>query len=386
MTTARLPAMCGRSLLLLAALLAHGGSNAIAQPLRIGAELGPEELMFSRLVTVKAGSDDALFVLDRDYGLRWYRSSGAFGGRIGRAGRGPGELREPLDIAIDGAGRIHVLDPGNARISVYRVEQSDILHNDDQRINVPRAIRLCAVEARRFVLSIAADSLLHEIDPAGHVVRRFGQPVQPDAELARQFRGQPPGPLIGDGPLACNGPGGRLAFASGRLGEIRLYTLGGELLWRSQLRDFVREDMRYIPSLGTCCQFRPDPRTGTSQYVLGLAFAGDEIIATIRTYLANRGTRYEVRHLRLDTGEELRRAPSPMTVTQIDARGRWIGFSDEPFPHVIVLPPEQIELRSPTYAHLVLSEAGLEVWAGMPGGWGWAARTARQRSISTADC
>lgn len=40
MTTARLPAMCGRSLLLLAALLALGGSNAIAQPLRIGAELG----------------------------------------------------------------------------------------------------------------------------------------------------------------------------------------------------------------------------------------------------------------------------------------------------------------------------------------------------------
>jgi hypothetical protein len=161
--------------------------------------------------------------------------------------------------------------------------------------------------------------------------------VQPDAELAREFRGQDPAPIIGAGPLVCDQRRNRLMTASGRLGQVRMYDLDGELLWQVQLEDFARETMRYSAAFGGCCQLGPNERTGTSQYVFAGVFDRDVLVVSIRTFRPREAARHELRHLRLDTGTEVRREASPMIVTEIDAAGRWIGYSREPFPHVRVV-------------------------------------------------
>jgi hypothetical protein len=247
-----------------AALAVASSAPLLAQDIRIGTELGAEEYSFNWITSVRSTAGGVLYVLDSNYGLRWYTAEGRYGGRVGRAGSGPGELREAQDIAMTADGRLHVLDIGNARISIFVLRDGAAGHVRDHRLDVPRPVAICAAGDRRFVLSIASRYLVHEIDNDGRTIRSFGSPVQPDAELAREFHGQDPAPIIGAGPLVCDQGRNRLMTASGRLGQVRMYDLEGNLLWQVQLGGFVRGMMRYVAAMGSCCQLGPNPRTGTA--------------------------------------------------------------------------------------------------------------------------
>ncbi|MGH8647606.1 MAG: 6-bladed beta-propeller, partial [Gammaproteobacteria bacterium] len=65
--------------------------------------------------------------------IKVFDQTGKFLRQVGRAGGGPMEFRSPLPIYVDGASRVHVLDPGNSKETV--ITSAFSLHNE-QRMDV----------------------------------------------------------------------------------------------------------------------------------------------------------------------------------------------------------------------------------------------------------
>ncbi|MDP9363625.1 MAG: 6-bladed beta-propeller, partial [Chloroflexota bacterium] len=67
-----------------------------------------------------AVSDDEIYVVDTgNERVQVFSIDGTFRRAWGGYGSGPGELIEPVGIALDAAGRVYVADSGNARVSLF---------------------------------------------------------------------------------------------------------------------------------------------------------------------------------------------------------------------------------------------------------------------------
>lgn len=340
--TRSIPSPCVVALLVILTPLLTGTRQLRAQPpppfRSIGVLEGPQEYTFGWIDDVEVDSAGRIIVLDtHGFGIRWYHADGRYGGPVGRGGQGPGEFRRPSDMAIDAANRLHVLDSGNDRISIYEFVDGEPRHLTDQRRPVRAAVSMCTAGNRRFLLSTSAEQMLHEIDEEGRLVRSFGTPVQPDRELAREFRGLASGFLLTAGPISCDARNDRILFASLWTGEVRMYDPAGELVWRTPLSDFERSIMKYNERFGMCCQLGADPRTGT--YVQALAAVGvdDNVVVSLRRWQDSGSRSFETRILRAADGAEIGRVPSNMILTAVLRNGEHIGFANSPFPHVRIV-------------------------------------------------
>lgn len=68
-----------------------------------------------RLDRYWVGQSDEILIFD---------PSGKYATAVGTRGEGPFEFRDATPFHVDSTGRVHVLDPGNARISVIREDLS----------------------------------------------------------------------------------------------------------------------------------------------------------------------------------------------------------------------------------------------------------------------
>lgn len=101
--------------------------SAWGEPARLVAEVaigeldGPFEYLFGQPVSLGAGADGTIYVVDRQGPeLRAYGPDGTYRATLAGAGEGPGELKGPDGgLAVLSDGRILVRDPGNARIQVF---------------------------------------------------------------------------------------------------------------------------------------------------------------------------------------------------------------------------------------------------------------------------
>lgn len=86
----------------------------------IGVELGDSNYVFGSIMSIEAGPDGLLYVLDRGRGrVMVYDSSGTFVRQIASPGSGPGELLNPLSMAVLGDGRITVCAAYNGGMYTY---------------------------------------------------------------------------------------------------------------------------------------------------------------------------------------------------------------------------------------------------------------------------
>lgn len=324
-------AILGSAVLLLAPPAASG-----QQPVTtIGVLDGADEYIFGRIAEVEAGSG-GLFVLDSQRSnIRWYGMDGRYRGALGRGGQGPGEFRRPSDVAVDDAGNVHVLDPGNMRISVFSVNDDVVRHLTDQR-TPPQSIRLCAAGGRRFLLTTTSTHLFVEIDEAGEPIRTFGAPVTPDARLMAEFRGAPYGYHMNPGPVDCDGESRRLLSASLLTGHTRLYDLDGRLLWQTDLPGFRRVMMKYSPGAGTCCLMGMDPEIGGYDEVVAAVLSGDEVVISLSGRSSESSPTYQTCSLEASTGRFMGCSPSPDIVAHRAARGSEIRYTNRPLPQVTI--------------------------------------------------
>jgi hypothetical protein len=97
-----------------------GDSVALVEEVRIGELEGAEEYTFGSVVSMAVDSAGMMYVLDQQaLTVRVYDEAGRHVRNIGRAGSGPGELKQPHSLDFMPDGRLAVRDFANARINFY---------------------------------------------------------------------------------------------------------------------------------------------------------------------------------------------------------------------------------------------------------------------------
>lgn len=305
--------------------------------LAIGVFDGPEELVFGDIVDVGVDGAGNIFVLDRlALEIRWFAHDGRFVDRAGGEGGGPGELRAPMGLDVDGDGRVHVVDARNGRISTYEATDGELRHVED----TPgvRGYDVCALGDRRYVLRPNNGAVLHEVDRDGTVVRSFAPPEPLDRETATRFAGADAAAIRWSnnlGALHCDAASGRVLLLSQRLPLLRAFSADGEPLWRVTLAGF--NAVRWEAGRdGRGIRMGVDPESGTAH--TGTAITTDpagRIVVTLHEgSLTDPEGRLEALVLSA-RGETIGRRDAPVRVTTI-RHGRIYGYQEHPFPRVVV--------------------------------------------------
>lgn len=309
-------------------------------PVTIGVLDGPSEYVFAWIGDLEVDARGNVYVLDlRTRRITRYAPDGTFLEQIGGPGQGPGEFREPNRFHIDGSGRLHVVDPGNNRLTIFDVTGDEARYVEDQRLgpSVPLVLGICGARDRRFVLTRTGPALIMEISADGRPLRGFGEPPRPTGQLARDLAGyEPPGELLRGGKIHCDAAAGRILYTTLRTGIVRMYDLEGDLLWSRTLADYHGPRIRAAGAGAPipCCTMSANPETGTTEHLLSSVFQGDQVRLSIYEWSSD-VDRYETRVLSAADGTELWREPSPVAVAEV-RDGRIFGYRQAPFPQVMI--------------------------------------------------
>lgn len=206
-------------------------ASALLAPMSVGAQASPRWVVggeedvatqlgrfrsvaaLPRLFVVLEG--DAPFIKVFDYSGRLVQS-------IGRAGSGPGEFRAPSSVTFDARQqRVLVVDPSNARVTVYAVRDSlasaSFLTLEDIGIR-----SLCTLGVRLFGLARNAPTIIRELREDAttlSVSASFGEPRTNHPHGSHPFVRT----RASDGPLQCDESGNRIVAASSILGEVHVF-------------------------------------------------------------------------------------------------------------------------------------------------------------------
>lgn len=342
----RLPMAAGSAVLLLA-LLQPGCARErpSRQPLlaeldtiaKLGVLAGDSIQELGRIAAVVRDSAGHLFVLDsRTPALLQYTADGVYVGAVRGRGGGPGELAGPSALALDPTGRLLVMDPRNGRILVYAPSDHGPRYLSEVRPElVSRS--LCTIGARWYLQAPGGRGVIHELSPAGGVVRSFGEPV----DLAPFFSGPAP-PLIqetfGLGPMLCTAAPDLIVALATAVPVVRAFAPDGQLVWNHQLADYHPLELEQS---ARGMRGRPAPGTG-SQVALGMTrWAGDTLLVQLEVRHQEAGADstpmdIDSRFLSLKTGEELGRTRSLPRIA-IRQGDTLYAFRNDPFPQVLIL-------------------------------------------------
>lgn len=327
----------------LAVAVVFGGQGLQAQERRtprltIGVFDGPEALSFGYVRDVLLSPEGDVVVIDEmNPEVRLFNVDGRPIGDLGAVGRGPGEFVGAYAGGFDPRGQVHIVDVGNARISVFEFSDGRRAHISDQRL-AERTYDVCLLGSRRYLLTPDGRALIDEIDAHGTIVRSFGEPVLPTGSLAREFGELPPTPLNW-GHIVCDNGSNSILFLSRYTGTIRAYTPEGALRWSSRIRNFAQVDMRRPRSGAPCCVYYENARTGTIQRVEAAA-ANDNGVLWITLHEeepGGRNQRYLSRAVRITDGIEI---PVANPISAIAITGYWqdrpYGYTNLETPKVVV--------------------------------------------------
>lgn len=96
-------------------------SPIAVEDLRLGVDVGPEELMFGHVNDLAVGTNGEIYVADEQLDtIRAFDRSGQYLGQIGRHGQGPGEYSRIDSVKVLPEGALVVLDRENGRVSRFQ--------------------------------------------------------------------------------------------------------------------------------------------------------------------------------------------------------------------------------------------------------------------------
>ena len=300
----------------------------------IGAIDGAEEVVFGKIWDVSLTSDGGFVAIDRHYlNLRWFGPDGAFIGKAGRTGSGPGEFREPFDVNVTTSDRVQVIDRSLLRISEFELGDSEIRLVDELPLNL-RGDQFCATDSGFVILSIDENknASLFRLNRKGEVVSHFGEllhEVDPEVELfGRSSRW-----TLNTGKLWCN-PSDMTSYQlHSNLPYLRGFDKRGKEIWRARLAD--ASAMHVFLVKGRYVAHGPDPETGVIDQGQALFSWGEDTLAVaLETVPFPRGpSSYQLRLVRASTGEELIRYTAPMIVAGKNET-HFLGYVNYPFPQI----------------------------------------------------
>ena len=215
-----------------------------------------------------------VLVLDgADMRVLGFDRSGAMLARASGPGDGPGEMRDPVALAVIAADSVVIVDRTLRRISVLSPLASGVRGVRDVRIDfAPGAA--CAIESTLYVLGTRGHEYLHRFDEARLLAASYS-PVEPDAAVEQQdmvaslHRFE-----LGSGYLACVPERGLLIHAPESRGTLYGISLSGELAWSHAIDSFV-PPLRVARSGGVRLDL--DPRFGYSERIVSLTTLSRDI-------------------------------------------------------------------------------------------------------------
>lgn len=202
----------------------------------IGEVDGPEGLALGEIRDLEVDDHGHVYVLDDV--IRRFGPEGEPAGRIDARGEGPGELLDPTDIELDAGGDLQVLDPGNARLSMFDARAEGFRFRGS--VAVPASVReFCALGGARYTARPAESGLVHRLGPDGEFVQSFGSALRfpgeegLDGQWAERARFR-----ANTGPMLCLDGSGLVLLAPGSLPYLRTFDTAGAELWGDPLSDY----------------------------------------------------------------------------------------------------------------------------------------------------
>ena len=189
-------------------------------PSRAGLFLYPEGLAVN--------ADGRLYVADRGNDrVQVLQPNGAPLKTWGSRGSGPGQFREPHDVALDPArGRVYVTDGGNARVQIFSLDGDYISQLGSRGVGPGELLEPVGV-------AVAADGTVYVTDRAARVVQAYTYRGEPAARWGGYGTG--PAQFLYPHGLAVNADG-QVFVADPRLAQVKRFTAAGEPLtpWTGQ--------------------------------------------------------------------------------------------------------------------------------------------------------
>jgi hypothetical protein len=234
-----------------------------------------------------AGSSDALggadavlalpdgrrLVLDQQANIvRIVSPTGSQVGVVGRPGRGPGDFFNPLSMALDASGNLYVGDL-TRRLQRFRPDGSGFVL--DTVINTTVSPRgLCVIDSLIVVhgVDMTDPSVIWLYDLHGKLLRSFGSAYRsPLAILNYQY---------GSGRIACLIGARRIAYLSGGMPELRIFTPEGKTERLMVIADFRPGTAIEMPNAGYRSEVPPG---GQSDDVKSLVAMPDGLLIQVGT-------------------------------------------------------------------------------------------------------
>lgn len=277
----------------------------------VGALDGPDYGVFGRVTGTAVRRDSAFVVVDGTANeVRVFAARGDLIDRFGRAGDGPGEFRTPVAMALADDGTIAVAD-FRRKLHFFAPAERGYQHVVTHQLAF--GVRSMCFLGDQLVVngrSMGDSLVLRVVGRDGNVISAFGELYKSPNAYANYE--------LADGRVACDSESGLAIFGpSSVLGELRAYKLDGTLVWRTAVRDYLRNTFTDTAGEG---------------WTITSSEAGIHELSGL-VVIAGLGIVAQYGHL---TSEELRARQGPKVVQTVllkPSSGEWIS-SDSAWPIV----------------------------------------------------
>ncbi|HUF69703.1 MAG TPA: hypothetical protein VMM79_13750 [Longimicrobiales bacterium] len=305
----------------------------------VGVAEGNDVETFGDIRAVEPTGDGGFLLLDgQGRSVSWFAEDGTYMGGVTARGEGPGELAFPVDIALTRSRDLVVLDPSNARLSWFALNDSGIDYTN-QRRNELGGSQFCALGDRLYLSVPRNDAAVHEIGEGPEPVRSFGTPIStPGLESlgAARWLGES---MIPAGPVVCVSEPDLIVTVGRSSPLIRAYTPDGDEVWETELSDFrpIKLQVKQNGGVGAA----PSPEDGIHMALSASRWDNDLLLLQYEVRTGTGGpdaSEYglESRFLELATGQEVHRSTELPLIAA--ASGRYAYEQrNQPVPQVAVL-------------------------------------------------
>jgi sugar lactone lactonase YvrE len=138
--------------------------------------IGSGELMRAQGIATRP--DGTLYVTGDGPQVKIYGPDGKLTGTLGNPGTSPGQLQDPVDVALDRQGNAYVVDARNGRVEIYGPDgqhRQTVGERGEGRgqFSSPRAIAVD--QAGRIYVGMGDDFLIQRFGPDGKYIDSFGK-------------------------------------------------------------------------------------------------------------------------------------------------------------------------------------------------------------------
>lgn len=310
-----------------------GGVPGTALAKTLGSLDGESDLSFGRIEDVGVVDDSTLAVVDsRRNELFLINLEGSTVAALGGPGEGPGEFRYPNSVAVLSERSVLVTDSRGRSISTVSRSDSGWAITSKRNVDlVP--LDICASDAGVYIHGF-------RMDGSGHVLHFYDDDLEHQRSFGRVYQGPDPSinRNLSRGHLDCSQDA--IFYASEGLGEVRRYSMSGELIWVRRFDAF--RPIPYIRRESEGTTLNPIPEGGGQIILFLTTFGGENLVvqsATVTREGRAEGRRYD----RVDTSvlsdEEgrLRYRTGPSRwIVQSANENLLLGVEQNPFPQVAV--------------------------------------------------